>query len=151
MKAILKTTAEAGSLEVREVQTPKPASGQVLVKMKATGICYTDISILNNKYKGRKPVPIPVVLGHEGAGIVAKAGRDVKNVTVGDRVGLEALWGCGTCVNCINGHQNMCTDWEHIGITLPRDLRGISSRSCRAQPIDFLMVSRLWTLRFLSR
>ena len=117
MIAILKATSDAGSLEVREVPTPKPAPGQVLVKMKATGICYTDISILNNKYKGRKPVPIPVVLGHEGAGIVVEAGRDVKNVRVGDRVGLEALWGCGTCVNCINGHKNMCTDWEHIGIT----------------------------------
>lgn len=117
MKAILKATAEASSLEVREMPTPAPAPGEVLVKMKSTGICYTDISILNNKYKGRKPVPIPVILGHEGAGVVAEVGRDVKNVTVGDRVGLEALWGCGTCVNCINGHKNMCTDWQHIGIT----------------------------------
>jgi threonine dehydrogenase-like Zn-dependent dehydrogenase len=117
MKAIVKATQEAGSLEVKEVPTPKPGPRDVLVKIKATGFCYTDISILNNKYKGRKPVPIPVILGHEGAGIVAEAGRDVKNVAVGDRVALEALWGCGVCANCVNGHKNMCTDWEHIGIT----------------------------------
>ncbi|MBP1740961.1 MAG: L-threonine 3-dehydrogenase [Deltaproteobacteria bacterium] len=65
MKAIVKATQEAGSLEVKEVPTPKPGPRDVLVKIKATGFCYTDISILNNKYKGRKPVPIPVILGHE--------------------------------------------------------------------------------------
>lgn len=117
MKAIIKATGEAGSLQVADMPTPKPGPGQIVVQIKATGICYTDVSILNNMYKGRKPVPIPVILGHEGAGIVAEVGEGVENVSVGDRVGLEALFGCGRCYDCLNGNKNMCTDWGHIGIT----------------------------------
>lgn len=117
MKAIIKATKEAGSLEVRELPAPKPGRGEVLVQMKTTGICYTDFSLLNNRYKGRKPVPIPIVLGHEGAGIVIYVGEGVDHVSLGDRVGVEAVFGCGRCVNCINGYKNMCTDWGHIGLT----------------------------------
>jgi len=95
MRAIIKATGEAGSLQVADMPTPKPGPGQIVVQIKATGICYTDVSILKNMYKGRKPVPIPVILGHEGAGIVAEVGKGVENVSVGDRVGLEALYGCG--------------------------------------------------------
>ena len=117
MKAILKATSEADSLEVREVPVPKVGPGEVLIQIKATGICYTDISILKNRYKGRKPVPIPLIMGHEGAGIVAELGPGVNHVSVGDRVGLEALWGCGKCLQCFKGFKNMCVDWNHIGIT----------------------------------
>ena len=117
MKAIIKATGDAGSLQVADMPKPKPGPGQTVVQIKATGICYTDVSILQNMYKGRKPVPIPVILGHEGAGIVAEVGEGVENVSVGDRVGLEALYGCGRCYDCLNGNKNMCTDWGHIGIT----------------------------------
>jgi threonine dehydrogenase-like Zn-dependent dehydrogenase len=96
---------------------PQPGPGQILVQIKATGICYTDVSILNNKYKGRKPVPIPVIMGHEGAGVIAELGPGVKDLTVGDRIGMEVLSGCGKCLQCQRGFKNMCQDWEHLGIT----------------------------------
>jgi len=117
MKAIIKATQEAGSLEVRELTTPKPGRGEVLVKMKAAGICYSDVMILTNKYKGRVPVPIPMIMGHEGAGVVAEVGEGVEHVKAGDKVGLNPLWGCGQCVNCLNGYPNMCMQWRHLGIT----------------------------------
>jgi threonine dehydrogenase-like Zn-dependent dehydrogenase len=117
MKTIVKYAEKPGTLGLRDMPKPEPGHGEAVVQVKATGICYTDISILENKYKGRKPVPIPVILGHEGAGIVAEVGEGVENVSVGDRVGLEALFGCGRCYDCLNGNKNMCTDWGHIGIT----------------------------------
>lgn len=117
MKAIVKASPETTSPEVRELPLPEPGPGEVLVKMKAAGICYSDVMILTNKYKGRVPVPIPMIMGHEGAGEVAGAGRGVEHLKTGDRVGLNPLWGCGQCVNCLNGYPNMCMQWRHLGIT----------------------------------
>ena len=117
MKAIVKTSADPGVFEVREVPVPTVGDGQVLVQVKATGLCYTDMSILNGKYKGRKPVPIPVILGHEGSGIVAEVGKGAEFVAPGQRVAMEALSGCGICQSCRVGDKNMCADWDHIGIT----------------------------------
>lgn len=117
MKAIVKTRQEAGAFEVKEVPTPKPGRGEILVQVKAASLCYTDVAILNNKYKGRKPVPIPIILGHEGAGIVSELGEGVENVSIGDRVGMEVVYGCGACINCLNGYSNMCPNWRHVGIT----------------------------------
>jgi threonine dehydrogenase-like Zn-dependent dehydrogenase len=117
MKALVKVSKDTEEVELREVPTPKPGPGEILVQMKATGICYTDISIMKNKYVGRKPVPIPMTLGHEGAGIVAETGPGVTMLTKGDRIVLEVILGCGKCYNCLNGYKNMCADWTHIGIT----------------------------------
>jgi D-arabinose 1-dehydrogenase-like Zn-dependent alcohol dehydrogenase len=117
MKAIVKVREDAGAMEVKEIPTPKPGPGEVLVKMKAAGICYSDAMILTNKYKGRVPVPIPMIMGHEGAGVVAEVGEGVDHVKPGDKVGLNPLWGCNQCENCLNGYPNMCMNWRHLGIT----------------------------------
>jgi threonine dehydrogenase-like Zn-dependent dehydrogenase len=117
MKAIVKTDAGAQAFAVMDMPAARPAAGQALVRIKATGLCYTDMSILKGEYKGRKPVPIPVIMGHEAAGIVAEVGKGVDTLRVGQRVGLEVLSGCGTCRNCRQGYKNMCTDWNHVGIT----------------------------------
>jgi len=117
MKAIVKVREEVGALEVRELPMPEPGPGEVLVKMGAAGICYSDVMILKNTYKGRVPVPIPMIMGHEGAGVVAGLGKGVENLKVGDKVGLNPLWGCGQCDSCINGSPNMCMSWRHLGIT----------------------------------
>jgi threonine dehydrogenase-like Zn-dependent dehydrogenase len=117
MKAIVKTDQQPGSFAVMEMPEPKLGESEVLVAVKATGLCYTDMSILKGEYRGRKPVPVPVILGHEGAGLVAQVGRGVSTLKVGQRVAFEALSGCGKCPNCRNGNKNMCTDWNHIGIT----------------------------------
>ncbi len=117
MKAIVKTEQTAGSFAVTDIPVPKPKATEVLIQVKATGLCYTDMSILNGEYKGRKPVPIPMVMGHEGAGVITGVGEEVSTVEIGQRVGFEALSGCGKCYNCRTGNKNMCTDWNHIGIT----------------------------------
>jgi threonine dehydrogenase-like Zn-dependent dehydrogenase len=117
MRAIMKVSADANSLEVCELPTPQPARGEVLVAMKRAGICYTDAMVLTNRYQGRVSVPFPLILGHEGVGIVADVGDDVDGVAPGDRVGLNPLWGCGRCENCRNGYPNMCRQWRHLGLT----------------------------------
>jgi threonine dehydrogenase-like Zn-dependent dehydrogenase len=117
MLAILKTREEVDALEVRELPLPKPGPGEVLVKMRAAGICYSDVMILKNRYKGRVPVPIPMIMGHEGAGVIAEVGEGVKHLKAGDKTGLNPLWGCGQCQHCVNGNPNMCRSWRHLGIT----------------------------------
>ncbi|RKX76877.1 MAG: hypothetical protein DRP87_10735 [Spirochaetes bacterium] len=117
MKAIVKADMKAGSYEVKDIPIPEPEPSELLIQIKATGLCYTDMSILKGEYKGRKPVPLPIIMGHEGAGIVAGVGEEVSGFKVGQRVGFEALDGCGKCYNCRTGNKNMCTDWNHIGIT----------------------------------
>jgi threonine dehydrogenase-like Zn-dependent dehydrogenase len=117
MKAIVKVKEDAGAMEVRELPIPEPGPGEVLVKMKGAGICFSDVMILTNRYKGRVPVPIPMIMGHEGAGEVAAVGTSVAHVRPGDTVGLNPLWGCGQCIDCLNGHPNMCMAWRHLGIT----------------------------------
>ena len=85
--------------------------------MGAAGLCYSDVMILKNQYTGRVPVPVPVVMGHEGAGVVAELGPGVTSVREGDRVGLNPSWGCGQCSHCMDGSPNMCQSWRHLGIT----------------------------------
>jgi D-arabinose 1-dehydrogenase-like Zn-dependent alcohol dehydrogenase len=83
MKALVKFSEAEGAYEVREVDVPKVGTCDVLVQMKATAttaICDTDISLLENRYKGKKPVPIPIIPGHEGVGIIADIGKEVKNI-----------------------------------------------------------------------
>lgn len=117
MQAIVKYEDKPGAVKVMDRPRPGVGDNDVLIGIKATGLCYTDVSIIKGEYKGRKPVPIPVILGHEGSGVVAGIGKEVKGFQVGDRVAFEALNGCGHCFNCRNGFKNMCTDWSHIGIT----------------------------------
>ena len=96
MKAIVKYE-KPGSYEVVENPVPEIKSGEVLIKVRVTGICHTDVSILENRYKGKKPVPIPVIMGHEGAGEIAEIKDTKRFFEVGQRVGFEALNGCGKC------------------------------------------------------
>ena len=59
MKAIIKAAAESGSVQLADMPAPEPAAGEVLVRIRGASLCYSDVSILNNKYVGRKPVPVP--------------------------------------------------------------------------------------------
>jgi threonine dehydrogenase-like Zn-dependent dehydrogenase len=114
---VIKATEEAGSLQLAEVPKPEPKPGEVLVRIGAASICYSDYSILNNTYIGRKPVPVPLIMGHEGAGTIEVLGSGVAGCAVGDRVVLEPIAGCGYCRSCKNGFKNMCPNWDHIGLT----------------------------------
>jgi threonine dehydrogenase-like Zn-dependent dehydrogenase len=117
MKAIMKVGEGAGAVEVRDLPIPESGPGEVLVKMGASGICYSDVMIYKGLYKGRAPLPFPLIMGHEGAGVIAGLGEGVTSLKVGDRVSLIPIWGCGQCGNCLDGAPNLCTSWTHLGIT----------------------------------
>ncbi|MGW2518837.1 Zn-dependent alcohol dehydrogenase [Streptomyces sp. NPDC001617] len=86
-------------LEVRE-----PGAGEVQVAVSAAGLCHSDLSVVD----GTIPFPVPVVLGHEGAGVVEAVGDGVTHVSVGDHVSLSTLANCGTCADCDRGRPTMC-------------------------------------------
>ncbi|MFF6803620.1 alcohol dehydrogenase catalytic domain-containing protein [Streptomyces sp. NPDC012616] len=86
-------------LEVRD-----PGAGEVLVAVSAAGLCHSDLSVVD----GTIPFPAPVVLGHEGAGVVAAVGPGVTHVVPGDHVALSTLANCGTCAECDRGRPTMC-------------------------------------------
>lgn len=118
MKAIVKTSTEPWAYEVKDMPKPTLTPGHVLVQVKATGLCYSDYSILSGSYHGRKPVPVPMTMGHEGSGIIAEVNPDApKDLAPGQRVAFEVLNGCGVCPSCKNGNKNMCEEWDHCGIT----------------------------------
>ncbi len=79
-------------------------AGEVRVKIEAAGLCHSDVSVLN----GDIMFPPPVVLGHEGAGVVTQVAPDVTNVTVGDHVVLSTLGNCGQCAQCDRGKPTFC-------------------------------------------
>ncbi|MDH6699925.1 MULTISPECIES: Zn-dependent alcohol dehydrogenase [Streptomyces] len=91
--------AVVDDLEVRD-----PGPGEVLVAVRAAGLCHSDLSVLD----GTIPFPVPVVLGHEGAGVVEAVGAGVTHVAPGDHVALSTLANCGTCAECDRGRPTMC-------------------------------------------
>ncbi|MCK9903332.1 alcohol dehydrogenase catalytic domain-containing protein [Frankia sp. Cpl3] len=95
---------EAGHLRVEEIDVPVPGPGEVRVRVRATGVCYTDRTIV----EGKVPVPLPMVLGHEGAGVVDAVGGGVSDLAVGDHVVLTITPGCGVCQQCQLGAFVLC-------------------------------------------
>ena len=92
-------------LEVREIELAEPRAGEVLVRMAAVGICGTDLHVV----KGEWQRPTPMVLGHEGAGVVQAVGEGVEGVGPGDRVVLSWAPSCGQCADCRRGRPAACT------------------------------------------
>jgi S-(hydroxymethyl)glutathione dehydrogenase/alcohol dehydrogenase len=91
-------------LTIEQVTLRAPRSKEVLIEMKASGLCHTDLSIM----QGCFPFPLPAILGHEGAGIVRALGSDVTRVKEGDHVILNNLIHCGECVACRKGIVTGC-------------------------------------------
>ncbi|KAA2252578.1 alcohol dehydrogenase catalytic domain-containing protein [Solihabitans fulvus] len=89
---------------VDDLTVREPGPGEVLVRLAAAGVCHSDVSVLT----GAIPFPVPVVLGHEGAGVVAAAGPGVAHVAAGDHVVLSTLANCGACAECGRGRPTMC-------------------------------------------
>lgn len=91
--------------EIREVPVPKPGDFEVLVQMKAAGVCGSDLHI----YRGENPCSTyPLVPGHENVGIVAKVGEKVTTVKVGDHVVVDLIITCGKCYQCTHGREEVC-------------------------------------------
>ncbi len=94
-------------LTIESVEIDKPWGREVLVRTAATGVCHSDLHVVDGV--GRWPLDQPIVLGHEGAGVVEAVGTDVTIVRPGDHV-VACLSGfCGSCEQCLGGHPNLCT------------------------------------------
>ena len=91
--------------EIREVPVPAPGNNEVLVQMKAAGVCGSDI----HQFLGENPnTMFPRIPGHENVGIVVACGADVKNIKVGDHVVVDLVVACGECPQCKKGRRNVC-------------------------------------------
>ncbi len=103
MKAVY--VEDAYKVVVKDVEPPELGAGEVLIKVKVTGICGSDIHTYKGLHLFRKP---PVIIGHEIAGEVVKIGEAVTKFQVGDRVTVEPQTGCGICESCLTGNVNYC-------------------------------------------
>ena len=101
-------------LRVEEIPKPSPKSGEVLIKVKACGICGTDVHIFNGD-KGCFPTPVGTVLGHEFSGIVESVGEGVTEIKAGDRVCVDPNKLCGDCYYCKSGIGHFCENMIGIG------------------------------------
>jgi alcohol dehydrogenase len=91
-------------LEIRQVTLGAPGYGEVLVQLKAAGLCHSDLSTIN----GDRPRPMPMVLGHEAAGIVVGLGDGVTDLEIGDHVVMVFVPSCGHCLPCMEGRPALC-------------------------------------------
>lgn len=104
-------------VDVHEIDTPTPGPFQALVKLKASGICHTDLHAAHGDWPV-KPAP-PFVPGHEGVGVVVELGPGEHSVAVGDMVGNAWLWSaCGECEFCRTGRETYCAQAEYGGYTV---------------------------------
>lgn len=96
--------AESKPLKVRTVELRGPGSGEVLVRVVAAGLCHSDLSVI----EGARPRPLPMVLGHEAAGVVEEVGVGVTDLKAGDLVVCVFVPSCGTCEYCCEGRPALC-------------------------------------------
>ena len=123
MKAMLLTRVsdlqkEKKPLEFSEISEPVPAQKEILLKVKACGVCHTEL----DEIEGRTPPPVyPVIPGHQVVGNVVDIGADVTKFKIGDRAGVAWIFSsCGTCEFCVNGLDNLCIEFRATG----RDAHG---------------------------
>lgn len=107
-------------LAVTEVERPVPADDEVLIQVEACGVCHSDLHVAEGDWSAlSRIVKKPVVLGHEVAGKVVEKGRFVKDLQVGDRVGVPWIyWSCGECEFCRQGDENLCSRQMITGVTV---------------------------------
>lgn len=104
-------------LVVEEVEKPKPSERDVVIKVKAAGICHTDLHFLDGTLAPWKGT-LPMTLGHEIAGEVDSVGPKVKDFRIGDHIVVNNGVSCGKCNYCKTGHENLCENLDQIGFTM---------------------------------
>jgi S-(hydroxymethyl)glutathione dehydrogenase/alcohol dehydrogenase len=124
---------EAGQPAViEEITLDPPRQGEILVRMEAAGVCHSDLHVRD----GRMPEPLPIVLGHEGTGVVTEIGPGVSGFSTGDRVVLTLVPACGTCYFCHRGEPHMCsTSGEMAAKGVLRD--GTSRMHLGSRPLHY--------------
>ena len=96
--------AESKPILIEEIELDPPGAGEVLVKIAAAGLCHSDLSVVN----GSRPRPLPMVIGHEAAGVVETVGAGVTNLEKGDHVVFVFVPSCGNCLPCNEGRPALC-------------------------------------------
>ena len=142
--------AQSQPLKIREVELDPPGHDEVLIRVRAAGLCHSDLSVIS----GDRPRPVPMVLGHESAGEVVECGPGVTDLVPGDRVVLVFMPSCGCCMPCMEGRPALCepgaasngagtllsgarrlhmgdqTVNHHVGVSCFADHAVVSRRSC---------------------
>jgi threonine 3-dehydrogenase len=115
MKALVKKYPKEG-IWMDEVDVPEIGINDVLIKIKKTAICGTDLHIYNWDDWSQKTIPYPMTIGHEYVGEIVEIGDGVRNLSVGDRVTGEGHITCGECRNCRMGKQHLCSNTIGVGV-----------------------------------
>ena len=118
MKALVKARAEEG-LWMERVPVPEPGSDEVLVKVRKSAICGTDVHIWKWDEWSAKTVPLPMVVGHEFCGEIVDRGKAATKFRIGQRVSGEGHIVCGTCRNCRAGRGHLCRNTLGVGVNRP--------------------------------
>jgi propanol-preferring alcohol dehydrogenase len=107
-------------LTIEEVDRPKPGAGEVLIQVEACGVCHSDLHVADGDWAQLAGiVKKPLILGHEIAGRVIEKGAAVRDLQIGDRVGVPWIhWTCGECEFCREGNENICTGQQITGVTV---------------------------------
>ncbi|GEA13587.1 L-threonine 3-dehydrogenase [Alteromonas sp. KUL49] len=118
MKSLVKAKAQKG---IWLQDTPKPEVGHndLLIKIRKTAICGTDMHIYNWDEWSQQTIPVPMVVGHEYVGEVVGMGQEVRGFAIGDRVSGEGHITCGHCRNCRAGRRHLCRNTEGVGVNRP--------------------------------
>jgi len=114
MKALV--LSQYKHLAIEDIPVPQPAEDELLIRVKACGICGSDVHGFDGSTGRRIP---PIVMGHEAAGVVEAVGRSVSDFCVGDRVTFDSTVYCGACFYCRRGQINLCDRREVIGVSTP--------------------------------
>ena len=103
-------------LELVNIPIPQPKNDEVLIKIEASGLCFTDVHI----WKGEHAPPnLPLIMGHEGVGRVVALGPNASRLKIGDRVGIGYVYAaCGHCRDCLTGWENYCPDFDATGYSV---------------------------------
>jgi threonine 3-dehydrogenase len=118
MKTLAKLKPEAG-IWMDTAPVPEIGPNDVLIKIRKTAICGTDIHICNWDEWSRNTIPVPMIIGHEFAGVIEKAGSEVVGLKEGERVSGEGHLTCGHCRNCRAGKRHLCRNTIGVGVNRP--------------------------------
>lgn len=113
MRAIV--VERPGLYGVKDVPEPHAGPGEVVVEVRACGLCGTDVHIAHGEFP---PSPYPLIPGHEFSGVVVERGEGVATPALGARVAVDPTLACGACPACREGHPNLCSNWGAVGDTV---------------------------------
>jgi threonine 3-dehydrogenase len=118
MKALVKSKPEPG-IWLEDIGIPEVGHNDVLIRIKRTAICGTDIHIFKWDDWAKATIPVPLAVGHEFCGEIVECGSEVRGFEIGDRVSAEGHITCGVCRNCRAGRRHLCMNSVGVGVNRP--------------------------------